>query len=139
MSSFLPSNFNIFLEALTIPSDPKPYILISLKFLDNLNSHSGKLLKVTSSYIPRENLSIGLCFSILSNTLLISDGVVFLEERPYIPLYTSIFSSFNTSHTSKYKGVPVPENSLVLSSTVILDTLLGNTFKKYSLENGLYK
>ena len=73
------------------------------------------------------------------NTAFISEGSVFLLDRPYLPPITFIFlpASLSTLTTSKYNGSADPD-SFVLSKTAIFLTVFGNAFKKYFDENGLY-
>ena len=62
-----------------------------------------------------------------------------LEDNPYLPPYTLIFLVLIASITSKHNGSLRLPGSLVLSSTAIASVDAGNSFNKYSLENGLYK
>ena len=137
MFVLLPISFIIDLDALTIPSEPYPYIKNSLELSILYDSSTLRLLFVTSSSIPIVKSFIGL--SNISYTAFICLGVVFLLDSPYLPPTIFMFLSFRAATTSKYSGSPILPGSFVLSSTAILSADSGITLIKYSLENGLYK
>ena len=78
-------------------------------------------MKVTSSTIPIVKLSFGSLFFKLLNTDIICEGVVSLDESPYLPpTIKGMFELFlKVLTTSKYKGSPGEPGSFVLSKTAI--------------------
>ena len=124
-----------------MPSEPYPYISISIFFLSLFILHGFKLLPVTSSTIPIVNELIGSLLSKFLNTAYRSSKLVSLLDIPYLPPIINglFFTSLNIFTTSSYSGSPTAPASFALSNTAILRTFLGNTSKKYFLENGLNK
>ena len=84
----------------------------------------GARLKPATTLSPMEAFS--------SNTVFVS-SMMSANASTYVPL------SFNAERTSKNNGSPLDPGSLVRSSTAIFLTVLGNSFKKYLVLNGLYK
>ena len=77
----------MFLQAPTVPSEPKPknnnsVVDLSATSIDFL---TGSDVNVTSSVIPIVNLAFGFLLAKLSNTARICDGVVSLLAKPYLP------------------------------------------------------
>ena len=97
-----------------------------------------KLKFVTSSSIPIVKLFFFSSFK-LSYTAFIIDGVVFFDDKPYLPPIIFILVSFKAFTTSRYNGSPTLPGSFVLSSTAICFTVFGNTSFKWFILNGLYR
>ena len=89
--------------------------------------------------MPIVKLSFGSFNERFSKTAFISFSGTSLEDNPYLPPYTLMFLVLTASITSKHNGSLTLPNSLVLSNTAITSVDAGNSFNKYSLENGLYK